>query len=71
VGTDRRAQKLFDLENDPWETNNLLDRNRPDGVSAAKRLMGVIQQHPQSDARPQYTPNPAQPWDKFDYQPPE
>jgi arylsulfatase A-like enzyme len=71
VGTDRRAQKLFDLENDPWETNNLLDRNRPDAVSAWKRLMGVVQQHPQSDARPHYTPNPAQPWDKFEYQPPE
>jgi arylsulfatase A-like enzyme len=71
VGTDRRATALYDLENDPWETRNLLDSTSPQAQAAKRRLWSVVQQMPQRDAAPQYRPNPPQPWDKFEYRTPD
>jgi arylsulfatase A-like enzyme len=60
-----RPEKLFDMRNDPWETTNLLGSENRDAVAARKRLFAVF--FPKKDAAPNYRPNPAQRWDKFNY----
>jgi len=69
VGTNRRPEKLFDLKNDPWETNNLIDSNRQDAQQAKAMLWSVIKELPKQDAAPRYRPNPPQPWDRFNDKP--
>ena len=64
VGTDRTAQKLFNLLNDPFEKTNLISSNQPDVTSAKERLMKVVNNFPKIDAHPKYDATPAQPWDK-------
>jgi arylsulfatase A-like enzyme len=64
IASDRHAVKLFDLQNDPWEENNLVDSSAPEIVAAKHRLMKVVEQFPLEDAAPAYTPNPPQSWDK-------
>lgn len=61
---DGKSEKLFDLEADPAELENLIDSTDP-GVQAARRkLEAVIASCPKQDARPRYNPTPPQPWDK-------
>jgi arylsulfatase A-like enzyme len=67
VNTRREPVKLYDMKNDPWEENNLIDSKRKDARAAKKELMKVIKQMPKVDAAPRYDPNPAMPWDKSDY----
>lgn len=62
-----RAEKLYDLKADPWETKNLIDSSDPAASEARDELMTVIRSMPERDALPAYRPNPAQPWDKFPY----
>ena len=66
VNGKRQPVKLYDLKNDPWEENNLIDSDKPAAQSAKKKLMSVIKQMPKVDAAPRYDPNPAMPWDKHD-----
>lgn len=67
VGTNRQPEKLFDMENDPWETTNLIDSDDPAARAAKAELWSVIESQPAEDAAPRYRPNPPQPWDRFDY----
>ncbi len=64
IGSDRHPVKLFDLQNDPWEENNLIDSSDPEIVAAKDRLLQVAEQFPEEDAAPAYTQNPPQSWDK-------
>ena len=57
------VQSLHDLQEDPDETNNLLHSSSPHHVAALKKLRAVAESLPERDARPQYDPLPAQPWD--------
>lgn len=68
VGKDRRPSHLYDLQADPWESNNLLDSTAPEARAAKQKLFAIIQQMPHEDAAPKYRPNPEQKWDKHDYQ---
>ncbi len=70
VSTERRAVKLFDLKNDPWETKNLIDADDPQARAAKEKLWSVIKKMPKKDAAPRYNPNPEQLWDRFDYKAP-
>jgi arylsulfatase A-like enzyme len=67
IGTDRQPEKLFDMENDPWETTNLINSDDPAARAAKAQLWSVIEEQPAEDAAPRYRPNPPQPWDRFDY----
>lgn len=67
VGTDRQPEALYDLRADPWETHNLIDSDDPRAKTARQKLMAVVEQMPSRDAAPQYKPNPAQAWDRFEY----
>lgn len=70
VGTDRRPEKLFDMQNDPWESVNLIDSEDPAARAARSRLWRVIEQMPAEDGQPRYRPNPVQAWDRFEFEPP-
>jgi len=65
IGHDRQPTALYDLQEDPWEEENLLDSDDPQVVAARRELMAVIDQQPQRDAAPGYDPNPPQSWDRF------
>jgi len=59
-----KSTKLFDLQNDPDETKNLLDSADPEAVAARKKLEAVITSLPKKDGVPRYDPLPPQPWDR-------
>ncbi len=71
VSRDREPIKLFDLQYDPWEAQNLIDADDPQAQAAKKRLWAAIEGMPERDAAPRYRPNPEQPWDRFDYTAPD
>lgn len=64
IDSDRLPVKLYDLQEDPWEENNLIDSSAPDVVEAKQQLMQVAAQFPEEDASPAYKKNPPQSWDK-------
>lgn len=59
-----RITRLHDLTRDPTESRNLIDSP----LAAHRRVLGfyqkVVADFPKQDARPRYSPTPAQPWDK-------
>ena len=59
-----RPRRLYDVRADPAETQNLIDSSDPAVVAARRRLAAVVTAYPEADARPQYEPTPAQPWDR-------
>ena len=67
VNADRVITGLYDLPNDPAETNNLVDSTNPEHVAAKNRLAGYLALQPAKDASPQYDPMPAQSWDRYPY----
>jgi len=60
---DGEPARLHDLENDPWEEENLIDSADPAAVAAKKKLAAVVAGFPARDGRPRYDPLPAQAWD--------
>ena len=62
IGTDRKPEKLIDLEADPQEKNNIIDSREPEVKAALTKLKKVAAGFPQKDANPQYDPLPLQPW---------
>ncbi len=71
VNKQRELVRLYDMKKDPTESRNLIDSDAPAARAARKKLWSVIEKMPKVDAAPRYEPNPAQPWDKFDYAGPE
>jgi arylsulfatase A-like enzyme len=66
VKPNRRIDALYDLKNDPLEQNNLLKRDsrNPAIEAALKKFNAVVASMPANDARPQYRPRKANPWDR-------
>lgn len=64
IDTNRETIKLFDLLADPYETNNLIESDLPDHQAALGKLQSVADTFPKQDARIQYRPRAANPWDK-------
>ena len=60
---DETNTRLFDLDEDPAEKNNLIAYANPDVAAARRALEEVVESFPSKDARPRYDPTPAQPWD--------
>jgi arylsulfatase A-like enzyme len=67
VSQDRKPIKLYDMQQDPRETNNLIDSDDSEAQAALQKLWSVIEQIPKTDNAPRYEPNPVQPWDRFEY----
>ena len=63
VDTNRTPEKLFDLENDPWEENNILGSKDADAAAAQAFLSRQLSRYPGRDSDPIYDPMPSQPWD--------
>ncbi|MDB4582332.1 sulfatase-like hydrolase/transferase [Draconibacterium sp.] len=64
VGTNKKPQKFFDLETDPFEKNNLINKLTTEEYKENfKRLASIIQSFPEKDNDPKYNPNPVQEWD--------
>ena len=61
---DEQPSALYDLENDPGETRNLIDSQDPIYQEARKRLEEILYSLPPKDSAPRYNPLPPQPWDK-------
>ncbi|MFK7738757.1 MAG: sulfatase-like hydrolase/transferase [Planctomycetota bacterium] len=72
VNASRRITALYDLQQDPFESNNLLGSRTgqpaeplTDGAEAALTSMRkIVDEMPSEDARPRYTPRGALPWDR-------
>lgn len=64
IGPDRQPRKLFDLIDDPWEEQNLIDSQHPAVLAARQRLLAIAEQFPEKDNAPIYDANPPQPWDR-------
>jgi len=62
--TQAKTTELYDLNNDPGETTNLLGSNKKEDRVALKRLEGIIATFPKQDSAPRYNQTPAQPWDR-------
>jgi arylsulfatase A-like enzyme len=56
--------QLYDLKSDPWEQTNLIESQEPAHVKARRKFQKVVDSMPAQDARPQYDPRPANPWDR-------
>jgi len=64
VNTDGQIDQLYDLSKDPWEQQNLIDSEEPAYIKAKLKFQKVVDSMPDRDARPQYRPRPANPWDR-------
>ena len=64
VGYDGQIQKLYDMQQDPWETTNLIDSKQPSHCEAIKKFTKVLGKMPAEDAVPAYKKNPPQTWDR-------
>lgn len=59
-----RITQLYDLKIDPWEQTNLIASQEPAHVKARRKFQKVVDSMPAQDARPKYSPRPANPWDR-------
>lgn len=64
IGTDRKPEKFFDLESEPFEENNIINvLDTPERKANFSALNEVIKSFPEADNDPRYNPKAKQPWD--------
>lgn len=63
VSSERKPEKMVDLETDPGENNNLLPPSDPETKAVFEKLWKVIDSFPEKDNDPIYNPLPPQTWD--------
>jgi hypothetical protein len=56
--------RLYDLKTDPMEKDNLIDSRKLTHVTALNKFQEIVDSQPKVDARPQYRPRKANPWDR-------
>ena len=66
VWVDEQAKitRLHDLQEDPWEEENLLDSAGAAHRDALRKFQRLVDAMPRRDGRPRYTPRAANPWDR-------
>ena len=64
VDEHRAITRLHDLQADPFEKQNLLHSDKPEHTAALAKFRKIVAGLPEKDARPQYEPRGALPWDK-------
>ncbi len=62
VGTNRKPEKLFDLQKDPFEANNLIESQDKMHRDAINKLFAPIAKMPTRDNDPVYEPLPHKDW---------
>ncbi len=64
INSSRQSEQFYDLSNDPWEENNIIDSiNTPLRTENFEQLSSLIPTFPKQDSDPKYIPNPPQKWD--------
>lgn len=63
IDSDRKAEKFFDLQDDPYESNNLINSEDSMDLAAFNILQQIAATFPQQDADPVYIPLPPRDWD--------
>lgn len=63
VDNEGRIEKLFELKSSPTEQKNILDLDQPEILQAKQKFENILKTMPEKDARPQYVPRKALPWD--------
>jgi len=64
IDTSRTITRLHDLKIDPYEETNLLSSTDAEHTAALRKFQAVLDGLPTADARPQYEPRAANPWDR-------
>ena len=64
VAQNKTIERLHDLQEDPLEENNLLERNEAEHQQALAKFRKVVGSLPDTDARPLYEPRTANEWDR-------
>ena len=64
IDPSRTITRLHDLAADPQEETNLLASTDAAHTAALKKFQAVLDGLPAADARPQYEPRAANPWDR-------
>jgi len=64
VNQNREVTRLYDIRNDPFEDENLINSDDPEAQSGLARLKRVLDTMPGQDKAPRYRPMPPQPWDR-------
>lgn len=64
VSEEKKIVRLHDLNKDPWETTNLLDRDLAAHQEALQDFQAVVDSLPDKDAHPLYEPRAANAWDE-------
>lgn len=64
VNTNKKIDRLHDLQKDPGEEKNLLDSDLAEDKEALQKFMAVVGTFPEKDARMHYEPRAKNPWDK-------
>ena len=63
VSTNRKPEKLFNLIEDPYETQNLIDSQDSEVQDEIEKFWKVVETFPAQDNDPRYIPLSPQPWD--------
>lgn len=64
VNTNKKPQKFFDLQTDPFEKNNLINKlSIPEQKENFEKLASLIKSFPKKDNDPKYKANQPQEWD--------
>ena len=63
VSNQKEIIRLHDLNEDPWEENNLIESSEEAHQKAIRKFEKVLASVPDKDARPLYTPRAKNPWD--------
>ena len=64
VNEERKIDRLYDLQTDPFEKKNLITSAKPEHRAVLLKFQAVVDTMPKRDARPQYGPRKPNPWDK-------
>jgi hypothetical protein len=64
INTNKRIDRLHDLQQDPKEETNLIDSKMSEHQQALAKFQQVVDSLPDQDARPSYEPRAANPWDR-------
>ena len=65
VNQQRQIDRLYDLQVDPWEQQNLIDRSDPSLQAVLTKFRKIVASMPPVDARPAYHPRLPNPWDRW------
>ena len=64
ISEEKKIVQLYDLNNDPWEENDLIESAHTEHKQAIRKFKTVVDSMPDHDARPYYKARKANAWDR-------